>query len=124
VVGTPAYMSPEQARGDAADPRSDVWSLGAVLWELLAGRPPFQDSDTARILARIQHEGPPPLAQHAPDAPPELVAIAVRALSHAREDRHPNAKALGGDINRYLDGRVVGAYADSPFDHLRRFVRA
>ena len=121
VNGTPAYMSPEQASGETADERSDVWGLGAVLYELLTGRPPFAGAEARVVLTSLRTQVPDPIP--AP-APPELIAIAERALRRDPDERYPNAKALAADALRYLDGRQVQAYAYSPGDHLRRFVMA
>jgi eukaryotic-like serine/threonine-protein kinase len=121
VNGTPAYMSPEQASGEAADERSDVWGLGAVLYELLTGRPPYTGTDARSVLKSLRTRVPDPIP--AP-APPELVAVVERALRRDPEERYPNARAFAADALRYLDGRQVQAYAYSPGDHLRRFVMA
>src|SRR5918993_3450480 len=80
VVGTAAYMSPEQARGQQVDARTDIWSLGVMLYEMVAGRSPFAGpSGSDAIAAILQHE-PPPLARFEPDAPPELQRIVTKAL--------------------------------------------
>ena len=97
IVGTPAYMSPEQARGEPADRRSDVWGLGAVLHELLLGAPPRRATTTPRIeLPR--------------DLPSELAAIVHRALADDPAARYPDAAALADDVAAYLEGRRVQAH--------------
>ncbi|MBL8684332.1 MAG: protein kinase [Myxococcales bacterium] len=94
-VGTPAYMSPEQARGDdRLSPRSDLYSLGAVLYELLAGRKPFVGTDPFSILARIVLEDPQPLATFAPELPEELLEIVRRAMERDPSHRFESALAM------------------------------
>lgn len=124
VVGTPAYMSPEQAAGAEPSPAADVWSLGALLHVILSGEPPFGRDEATRVLARLRDEAAPPLAERAPGVPTELCAIADRALRRAPAERYPSAVEMARDVARYLDGRLVGAYVYRPLDHLRRFVRA
>ncbi|MCB9793069.1 MAG: protein kinase [Alphaproteobacteria bacterium] len=102
VIGTPAWMSPEQARGEPADARSDVWCLGAILRALLQG--PALD----------------PLEQ----APPELRAVVARATAPDPDRRYADAGALAQDLAAYVDGRRVDAHDYSPRELLQRFLRA
>ena len=124
VMGTPAYMSPEQARGAPADRRSDVWGLGAVLFEILAGRPPVTGATSAERLDAARRGAVTPLSHLAPEAPRELIAIAQRALAIAPEDRYPDAGALAVDVEAWVDGRPVAAHSYTPREILERFVRA
>ena len=119
VLGTPAYMSPEQAAGEAGDRRSDVWSLGALLFELVQGRPPYSGDTNAQILHQVRTLAPPTLRD-----PPELGAIVGRALARDPDDRYPDAAALALDLSRFIDGRRVAAYAYSPWELAARLVRA
>ena len=122
VAGTPGYMSPEQRRGDTLDPRSDVWSLGAILYRMLSGHPPGAGTTRPETQAGL---GPiTPLTSLAPNAPRELVAIAERALAPDPAARYPHALALAKDLESWLLGRRVAAYAYSPLELLRRLVRA
>lgn len=120
VVGTPAYMAPEQVHGVGCDRRADVWSLGIVLYELLCGTPPFHDEDSAVLLARLANEDVPPLRERAPGAPPELVAIVERALERDPQDRYPSALELADDLERWVDGRRVRAYDYSSWELVAR----
>ncbi len=111
VCGTPAYMSPEQARGDSDDvgPRSDVWALGAVLYELLTGAPPFKADNALRLMHKITKETPTPPDQINPKVPKEVQAIVLKCLQKNLERRYPNAKDMASDIDRFLDGHPVEA---------------
>lgn len=112
VMGTPAYMSPEQAQGLPADERSDVYGLGATLYHLIAGRAPVPGA----LAERLRGE--------APDAPPELLAIVERAMAADPARRYAGAGALVEDVGAYLEGRRIEAYRYSAWDLLRRLVRA
>jgi len=123
-VGTPAYMSPEQARGQAASRASDVWSLGAVLFEMLAGRPPFEGLTTDAIYAQLERGAAPRLLNVAPGVSSELAAIVDCALAAEPGQRYAEAQALAADVEAYLDGRRVDVYSYSAWDMARRFGRA
>ncbi len=125
AIGTPAYMSPEQARGDlsAIDERSDVWGLGAILFEILTGRPPFVGGSVLALLHAVLVDPAPRVRAIASDAPPELAAIADRALARDPAARYPAAKEVADEIGAWQDGRRVRAYDYSRLERLRRFVR-
>jgi hypothetical protein len=91
IVGTPAYMSPEQARGAAADPRSDLYNLGCVLYRMAAGRPPLVADDPPALLRAVAREEPPLLLEFRPDAPPELAHLVARLLAKSPDDRPGSA---------------------------------
>ena len=96
VVGTPMYMSPEQARGEALDVRSDLYSLAAVIFEAMTGAPPFLDRTMASVYARLLHDPPPRASQSARKGVPRAVDdVLVRALAKDRAARYPTARALG-----------------------------
>ena len=98
VMGTASYMSPEQARGLKADHRTDIFSLGVMLYEMIAGRRPFVGATTSETIAAILRDEPTPLTVHLPDAPRELARLVGKALCKDREDRYQTAKDLLLDL--------------------------
>ncbi|TAJ16001.1 MAG: hypothetical protein EPO68_11850, partial [Planctomycetota bacterium] len=128
VIGTPAYMSPEQAAGRMTelDARSDVYALGAMLYHLLALRMPYAKPDekpSARdVLARVRAGPPQPLSQLSPAPPAELVAICERAMAREPTARYATMEALAGDLRAFLEGRVVGAYESGPWAEWKKWV--
>ena len=105
VVGSPRYMSPEQAAGDAIDGRSDLYTLGIVGWETLVGEPPFSGRGAQAVLAQQITATPPPLAERAPETPAALVAVIERALAKDPAARWPDARSMA----RALAGAVGDA---------------
>ena len=123
VVGTPAYMSPEQARGDAVDERGDVYAIGAVLYELFAGSAPHtaDTSDEPQVVLDRVIAGPPrPLLEVAPGTPVELATIVAKAMAREPQGRYRNATALAEDLRRYQAGQLVSAHSYSPWSLVRR----
>jgi Tfp pilus assembly protein PilF len=114
AIGTPSYMPPEQAEGrlDRVDERSDVYGLGAVLYEILTGRPPFDGPDTAAILAQVLADVPPPPRRLVPQTPRALEAVALRALAKQPEGRYASARELAADVVRWLGDEPVTAYRE------------
>ncbi|HBP18497.1 MAG TPA: hypothetical protein DEA08_12030, partial [Planctomycetes bacterium] len=108
--GTPSYMSPEQANGQPCDPRSDLYSLGIVLYEALSGQRPFHGTPVQIVIQQLQSE-PPPLRHSAPGTPPELVRIVERALRKPPSERWPDARALRGALEAFLAGEPSQAPA-------------
>ena len=109
LIGTPAYMAPEQVRGetDRLDRRTDVYALGATLYRLLAGRPPFASDSAAVTMARVLASEPQPLQSFA--VPADLAAIVFRCLEKSPQHRYGSARELAEDLDRYLDGEPVRA---------------
>lgn len=98
VMGTPRYMSPEQARGIAIDARTDIWSLGCVLYEMVTRRVPFEGETNSDVIVSILEREPPPLVKYAPDVPAELHQIITKALRKDREERYQSTKDLALDL--------------------------
>ncbi len=114
VVGTAQYLSPEQARGESVDSRSDVYSAGCLLYELLTGRPPFVgDSPVAVAYQHVREPAVPP-SQHDADLTPDIDVIVMKALAKRVEDRYQSAAQMRADIERYLVGRPVSAVLPPP----------
>lgn len=120
VAGTPAYMSPEQARGQPVDERSDVFSFGAVLYEMLAGLPAFEGPSAAEILSSVLRDEPRPLE----NAPPELAAIALRCLRKAPEERFASMQEVKAALEALQAGpppaAALASIAVLPFANLSR----
>jgi serine/threonine-protein kinase len=107
VMGTATYFSPEQARGDAVDPRSDIYSLGCVLYELVVGRPPFSGDSPVAIAYKQVHESPVPPRQINPSVPPALEAIILKCLAKNPVNRYPSAEDLRADLRRFREGNRI-----------------
>ncbi len=120
IAGTPGYMPPEQARGQRAVPRSDVYALGATLYHLISGRPPHRGSDWRETLRRTIEEDPPPLRSLAPQVDVELEAVVHRCLEKNLRRRYDDAAALADDLDRWLDGDPVEARRSGRLYRLRR----
>ena len=122
ILGTPAYMPPEQARSESLDARADVYSLGALLYHALSGHAPYEG--TIPEVLRALLAGPPEsLAARAPGTPPDLVSIVEKAMAPDRADRYADARELAHDLDAFLTGRLVQAYEYTSWELLTRFVR-
>jgi tetratricopeptide (TPR) repeat protein/predicted Ser/Thr protein kinase len=125
IAGTLAYMAPEQARGDikALDRRTDVYALGATLYELLTGRPPFVESEAWKVLLKLEHDAPPAVRSVRPGVPADLDTIVQRCLEREPARRYDSARALAEDLQRYLDGDPILARPTTVLYRLGRRVR-
>lgn len=125
MLGTPHYMSPEQAAGvvERLDARADVWSLGVMLYELLTGTRPFSGANSRAVIWAVTTSRPQPVAALEPAAPPELAAVVERALAKRPADRYAHAGELAEELGRFLDGRLVLAHSYTARQRLGRFAR-
>jgi serine/threonine-protein kinase len=121
IVGTAHYLSPEQARGGEVDPRSDLYSLGVVLYELLTGKTPFDGETPVEIAMKHLSNTPKPPSKLRPDVPPELDMVVLRALAKNPDDRYQSADEMEADLERVARGaRVAAATVDTATQVLRR----
>ena len=109
VIGTPTYLSPEQAQGQPVDARSDLYSLGCVLYELLAGQPPFTGDTPVAIAYKQVNETPVPPSAHNADVPPRLDAVVMKCLAKNPANRYQSAEELSEDLERVKQGQDVEA---------------
>jgi WD40 repeat protein len=122
VMGTPIYMPPEQAHGLPIDERADVYSLGAILYEVLSGRPPYKGKTAQLILMDLIEKPPAPLATIQQGIPRDLVAIVEKAMSREAKDRYRNAGELANELRKFQTGQIVDAYRYSTWELIKRFV--
>jgi WD40 repeat protein/serine/threonine protein kinase len=124
IVGTPAYMSPEQARGelDEIDEKSDVYALGAVLYQILCGRPPFDGPMAGLIIQQVLHSKPLRMSAVAPEVPPELEALVERAMAKDKTERLASAREFASEVKAFRDGRTITSYSYSARELMGRWV--
>ncbi len=118
VMGTAAYMSPEQARGINVDARTDIWSLGVVMYEVITGHRPFAGATTADVIVSVLSKEPPPMSAHVPDVPPELEWIVSKSLSKDVEGRYQTSKELRADLEKFRSrlaiDKTMGSVSEEP----------
>ena len=112
IMGTASYMSPEQARGETVDHRTDIWSLGVILYEMLTGNAPFEASSDAALLHKIIYEDPSDITSFSPNIPEGLRAIVARAMQKERDDRYSTTAELASDLRRFQSSVLSGAAFD------------
>ena len=128
-IGTPMFMSPEQAMGraDRMGPQTDVYGIGAILYRLLTGQPPyvspFSAVDALQVVRWIKEGSPTPVLELAPRATPELVAICEKAMARDPSVRYADMSELADELRAFLENRVVRAYRTGPLVELRMWVR-
>ncbi len=125
VMGSPGYMAPELVEGEAhiADERTDIYLLGASLYEILTGKAPHHSGSLTGMLERARAGTPDPPAEHNPAASKILSAVCMKAMQKAREDRYVSAMDVARDVRRYLAGEPVSAYEENSFERLVRWAR-
>ncbi|WP_170229541.1 WD40 repeat domain-containing serine/threonine-protein kinase [Polyangium fumosum] len=123
VMGTPAYMPPEQAAAEAVDERADVYALGAILYHVLAGRPPYAGVSGIKVLQRVLEGPPTPLRKMQRGIQLDLLAIVDKAMARDPAGRYPTAKALAEDLRRFLAGQLVGVHSYTTREKIWRFAR-
>jgi hypothetical protein len=122
AMGTPGFMAPEQARGDAIDQRADVYALGATLVHLLAGTQPFAGVDPTVAIETVARDEIPRV-EFPDEVMPELRTIALKAMAAKRDDRYADAGALASDLRRFLAGQLVAAHVYTTRERLARWLR-
>jgi serine/threonine protein kinase/WD40 repeat protein len=123
IMGTPAYMPPEQAAGLPTDERADVYSLGAMLYHLLAGAPPFKAESLHQLLLMVSLEQPQALQKRQPNAPPDLITIVEKAMAKEPGERYKTAQGLAEDVRKFQTGQLVGAHRYSTAELFRRWLK-
>ena len=123
VMGTPAYMAPEQARGETLDQRADVFALGAMLYHTLAGAPPYNARTATDVIASAALGRVVPLVDRDRRIPRDLVAIVERAMAPLPADRYQNAGELADELRRFMTGQLVVSHHYTAVQRLVRFVK-
>ena len=126
AIGTPAYMSPEQARGEVVDPRGDIYSLGVILYEVLAGSSPYQRGDVKRTLEQVSSNVWLRLDHHVRgrELPRSLIAIVHKAMAHFPHQRYQSVDLLIADLQQFIAGQAVSAYRETILERIVRLLHA
>ncbi|MBV8757197.1 MAG: protein kinase [Deltaproteobacteria bacterium] len=122
VIGTAAYMPPEQASAASVDERADVYALGAILYHLLSGAAPYRASASRNVLADLKAGPPAPIEELVPNAPRDLVSIVAKAMARDPRARYPSAFELADELKRFQTGRIVQAHEYTTAERMHRFI--
>jgi len=122
VMGTPSFMAPEQARGEVADERTDVYALGALLYTMLTGAPPVRGTSSDEVIHAVATGNRRRIREVEPSLPAELESIVERAMAHDPAQRYRNAKQLADDLRSFAAGKLVPSHAYSTWHLVRRWI--
>ncbi len=122
VMGTPSFMAPEQARGEIADERSDIYALGTLLYTLLTGAPPHRGQSTTEVIDAVATGKRAPITERDPSVPAELATIVEHAMAHAPADRYQSAKTLADELRQFAAGKLVASHQYSLWRLLARWL--
>lgn len=125
LLGTPLYMSPEQAAGRTREigPAADIYALGAILYVMLTGRPPFASDNPVEVILQVLESDPPLPRRLCPEIPTDLECICLKCLEKVPDDRYRTANELADDVDRYLRREPIEARSPSPTQRMRRWMR-
>src|SRR5262249_44988976 len=123
VMGTPGYMAPEQASGIEVGPAADIHALGAIMYHLLTGRPPFVGPDAIEVMVQVIHTNPISVRRLMPSVPKDLETICLKCLQKPILKRYATAEALAEDLHRYLNGEPILARPIGVAERVWRWVK-
>ncbi len=123
VMGTPGYMAPEQAAGEEADERADVYAIGAVLYHVISGIAPHQGTTIDEVIAKVIRGDIRPVVEREPRTPPDLATIVSKAMAVDKAARYRNASELADDLRKFQTGKLVGAHRYTRGERIKRWVK-
>ncbi|MFO0661839.1 MAG: protein kinase [Polyangiaceae bacterium] len=123
VLGTPYFMSPEQAVGLSVDEKTDIWAVGAMLYNLIVGAPPFSDVTAGTPIERVRGGAPTPIEKRCPDVPAELRSIVERAMAYRPDERYGSVREIADELRRFQSDQLVIAHRYSPLERAARRLR-